>query len=168
MNDITIRHCAPGDYDGIVAIYNHYIENSHATFDTKTYTIGERVPWFSQFSKSGANQLLVAEKKGAILGFCCSTPFKKRTAYDISVETTVYLKPEVTDQGIAKRLYEALLQNLSGIGLHGAYAGVALPNDASVNLHEALGFRKVGLYQEVGWKFGKYWSVAWYEKRIQG
>ena len=74
---------------------------------------------------------------------------------------------EVTGQGIGKRLYEALLRKLTGIGLHGAYAGVALPNDASVNLLEALGFRNVGLYEEVGRKFGKYWSVAWYEKRIQ-
>ena len=167
MNDITIRHCAPGDYDAIVAIYNHYIENSHATFDLRPYSIGERAPWFSQFNESGPNQLLVAEKNGTILGFCCSTPFENRAAYDISVETAVYLTAEVSGQGVGKRLYEALLQNLTGIGLHGAYAGVALPNDASVNLHEALGFRKVGVYEEVGWKFGKYWSVAWYEKRIQ-
>ena len=74
---------------------------------------------------------------------------------------------EAIGQGIGKRLYEVLLQNLSGIGLHGAYAGIALPNDASVNLHAALGFRKVGVYEEVGYKFGKYWSVAWYELRIQ-
>ncbi len=168
MDDIRIRHCAPGDYDAVVEIYNHYIENTHATFDTSPYSIGERVPWFSQFHVSGPNQLLVAEKNGTILGFCCSTPFENRAAYDISVETTVYLTPEATGEGVGKRLYKVLLQNLSGIGLHGAYAGVALPNDASVKLHEALGFRKVGEYQEVGWKFDKYWNVAWYEIRIQG
>jgi phosphinothricin acetyltransferase len=78
----------------------------------------------------------------------------------------VYLAVEATGQGIGKRLYGELLNNLSGIGLHGAYAGVALPNDASVNLHEALGFRKVGVYEEVGYKFGKFWSVAWFELRI--
>ena len=74
---------------------------------------------------------------------------------------------EAIGQGIGKQLYEVLLQKLSGIGLHGAYAGIALPNDASVNLHAALGFRKVGVYEEVGYKFDKYWSVAWYELRIQ-
>lgn len=167
MNDITIRHCAPGDYCGIVEIYNHYIENSHATFDLRPYSIGERAPWFSQFNESGPNQLLVAEKNGTILGFCCSTPFNNRAAYNISVETAAYVAADVTGQGIGKRLYEALLRNLTGIGLHGAYAGVALPNDVSVDLHEALGFSKVGLYAEVGCKFGKLWSVAWYEKRIQ-
>jgi len=167
MTDLRIRHCGPGDYNDIVEIYNHYIRNSHSTFDTTPYSIGERVPWFSQFNESGPNQLMVADRDGTVIGFCCSTPFKNRAAYDISVETTVYLSEAATGQGIGKRLYETLLDNLSGIGLHGAYAGVALPNDASVNLHESLGFRKVGTYEEVGWKFGKYWDVAWFELRLQ-
>lgn len=167
MDDIRIRHCAPGDYDAVVDIYNYYIETSHATFDTRPHAIGERAPWFSQFNESGPNQLLVAEKNGQVRGFCCSTPFKDRAAYDVSVETTVYLAAEACGQGIGMMLYQALLKNLSGIGLHGAYAGISLPNDASVNLHEALGFRRVGVYEEVGYKFGQYWSVAWYEIRIQ-
>ena len=167
MDVARIRHCAPGDYGAVVAIYNHYIDNSHATLDTVPYSIGERAPWFSQFNESGPNQLLVAESDGSVLGFCCSTPFSKRAAYDVSVETSVYLAAEATGKGIAKRLYEVLLENLSGIGLHGAYAGIALPNDAAVKLHESLGFRKVGVYKEVGRKFDKFWSVAWYELRIQ-
>ena len=167
MEDVRIRHCAPGDYGAVVAIYNYYIENSHATFDLSPYSIGERAHWFSQFNESGPNQLLVAENNDTVLGFCCSMPFSNRAAYDISVETTVYLLAEATGQGTGKRLYEVLLQNLSGIGLHGAYAGIALPNDASVNLHEALGFRRVGVYEEVGYKFGQFWSVAWFELRIQ-
>ena len=167
MEDVRIRHCAPGDYNAIVEIYNHYIQNSHSTFDTTPYSIGERAPWFSQFNESGPNQLMVADKDGTVVGFCCSTPFKNRTAYDISVETTVYMSAEAAGQRIGKSLYETLLKNLSGIGLHGAYAGVALPNDASVNLHESLGFRKVGIFKEVGWKFGKYWDVAWFELRLQ-
>jgi phosphinothricin acetyltransferase len=167
MDEVTIRHCAPGDYGAVVAIYNYYIENSHATFDTTPYSIGERAPWFSQFNESGPYQLLVAMQDDAILGYCCSTQFNNRPAYDVSVETTVYVAAEATGQGIGKKLYGELLQNLSGIGLHGAYAGISLPNEASVKLHESLGFRKVGVYEEVGWKFDKYWSVAWYERRIQ-
>jgi len=167
MEDVRIRHCAPGDYNAIVEIYNHYIRNSHSTFDTTPHSIGERAPWFSQFNESGPNQLMVADQDGAVVGFCCSTPFKNRAAYDISVETTVYVSEQATGRHIGKRLYETMLNNLSGIGLHGAYAGVALPNDASVYLHESLGFRKVGTYKEVGWKFGKYWDVAWFELRLQ-
>ncbi len=167
MEELRIRHCAPGDYGAIVAIYNYYIENSHATFDTAPYSIGERAPWFSQFNESGPHQLLVATQDVAILGYCCSTQFNNRPAYDVSVETTVYVAAEATGQGIGKKLYGELLQNLSGTGLHGAYAGISLPNDASIKLHESMGFRKVGVYEEVGWKFDKYWSVAWYERRIQ-
>jgi len=167
MGDINIRHCAPGDYGAVVDIYNHYVEYSHATFDLKPYSIGERAPWFSQFGETGPGQLMVAENNGAVLGFCCSTPFKDRAAYDISAETTVYLATDAIGQGIGRQLYATMLRNLAGSGLHGVYAGIALPNDASVHLHEALGFRKVGVFEEVGWKFGKYWSVAWYEMRIQ-
>jgi phosphinothricin acetyltransferase len=108
MDDIRIRHCAPGDYDSVVEIYNHYIENSHATFDLRPYAIGERAPWFSQFHEAGPNQLLVAGHDGIVCGFCCSTPFENRAAYDISVETTVYLTPELTGQGVGKKLYEVL------------------------------------------------------------
>ena len=79
----------------------------------------------------------------------------------------MYLAVDATGQGIGRTLYATLLRNLAGSGLHGVYAGIALPNDASEHLHRALGFRKVGLFEEVGWKFNKYWSVAWYEMRIQ-
>lgn len=166
MEHVRIRHCAPGDYGSIVAIYNYYIENSHVTFDTRPHSIGERVPWFAQFGDSGPHQLLVAESGESVLGYCCSTPFNKRPAYSVSVETSVYLNEDATRQGIGMQLYAELLQNLDGIGLHGAYAGVSLPNNASVKLHESLGFRRVGVYEEVGHKFDKYWSVAWYERRL--
>lgn len=166
MNEVRIRHCAPGDYDAVVGIYNYYIENSHATFDTRPYTIGERAPWFAQFNETGPHQLLVAVRDDSVLGYSCSTTFNKRPAYDVSVETSVYLDNAATGQGIGRRLYDALFDNLGGIGLHGAYAGISLPNEPSVKLHEAMGFRRVGVYEEVGWKFDRYWSVAWYERRI--
>ncbi len=166
MDEVGIRHCAPGDYGAVVGIYNYYIENSHSTFDTRPYSIGERAPWFSQFNENGPHQLLVAVQDNAVLGYCCSIPFNKRPAYDVSVETSVYLAQEAIGKGIGRRLYGQLFENLGGTGLHGAYAGISLPNDASIKLHESLGFRKVGVYEEVGWKFDRYWSVAWYERRI--
>ena len=168
MRAPNIRPAGPGDYHAVVAIYNHYIETSHATFDLHPYSLGERAPWFAQFSADGPYQLLVAEEDGALLGYCCSTPFKDRAAYDVSVETSAYLDAAATGRGVGRRLYESLLDRLAGIGLHGAYAGIALPNEPSVRLHEALGFRKVGHYEEVGRKFGKFWSVAWYEIRSAG
>jgi len=166
MKDVLVRHCGPGDYGSVVQIYNHYIEHSHATFDVTPYSVGARASWFAQFAASGPYQLLVAEVDERIVGFCCSTQFKQRPAYDVSVETTAYVEPDVTGEGIGRKLYQSLFAHLDEVGLHGAYAGVTLPNDASVALHARLGFRQVGVFNEVGRKFDQYWSVAWFERRF--
>lgn len=166
MKSSTIRHCGPGDYVQVVEIYNHYIANSHATFDETPYTVGARIPWFAQFSPTGPYQLLVAEHCGEVVGYCSSTRFKNRSAYDVSVETSAYIAPDHLGRGIGRDLYKNLLERLEAGALHGAYAGIALPNDASIRLHESFGFREVGVYSEVGRKFDQYWDVAWYEKRL--
>ena len=110
---------------------------------------------------------MVADNDGQVEGYACSTQFKPRPAYDTSVETTVYLGPEHTGKGLGKRLYGALIEALEDeAGVHRAYGGVALPNDGSVRLHESLGFKHVATYHEVGFKFGKYWDVSWFEKEV--
>lgn len=162
----TIRNCGPGDYDKVVNIYNHYVENSHATFDLVPFSVAERVPWFAQFGESGPHQLLVADRDGEVTGWCASTSYKDRAAYDVSVETTVYLDPEACGHGIGALLYRDLIERLGECDLHGAYAAIALPNDASVRLHESLGFERIGVFAEVGRKFDKYWDVAWFERRL--
>lgn len=166
MDDVLVQHCGPGHYDAVVGIYNHYIEHSPATFEVTPYSIGARAPWFAQFSEVGPYQLLVATVNGEPAGFCSSTRFKDRAAYEVSVETSAYLAPDACGRGIGSRLYATLFTNLQDLGLHGAYAGVTLPNDASVRLHENTGFRQVGLFTDVGRKFDAYWSVAWFERRI--
>lgn len=166
MDDILVQHCGPGHYDAVVSIYNYYIENSPATFDVTPYSVGARAPWFAQFSEDGPYQLLVATVDGEPAGFCCSTRFKERAAYEVSVETTAYVAPDACGRGVGGQLYATLLSNLQGKGLHGAYAGITLPNDASVRLHERAGFRQIGVFTDVGRKFDAFWSVAWFEKRI--
>lgn len=166
MGEITIEHCGSGHYDAIVQIYNHYVEQSHATFDEAPFSIGARAPWFALFAEDGPYQLLVAAKDGNVLGFCCSTPFGVKSGYDVSVETSIYIAADTLAGGIGSQLYAKLFANLQNTGLHRAYGGIALPNDACVRLHEKLGFRKIGVYEEVGRKFDKYWDVVWYEKQI--
>jgi len=161
-----IRNAVPADLSRIVEIYNYYVTNSHATFDWSPFSVGERVPWFAQFRDDGPHQLLVAVRDGSVIGWCCSTAFGHKPGYDISVETTIYLDADEAGQGTGRVLYPELLDRLEKAGLHGAYAGIALPNDASVRLHRECGFREVGSYREVGRKFDRYWTVAWYEKRI--
>ena len=162
----TVDNAEPGDYGRIVDIYNHYILNSPATFDTRPYSLGERVPWFARFSSSGPHQLLVARAGGEVAGYAYSGPFNPRPAYDVSVETTVYVDPDHVGRGVGTALYARLFDRLENCGLHGAYAGITLPNEASVSLHRRFGFHEIGIETEVGYKFDQYWSVGRYERRL--
>jgi len=99
-------------------------------------------------------------------GFAGGGQFRTRRAYDTTIETTIYCAPEATGRGIGTLLYRALFEALEGEDLRVAIAGTTLPNDASVALHERFGFASVGVMHDVGRKFGRYWDVAWYEKRL--
>ena len=103
---------------------------------------------------------------GVAIGWASSGPFKDRAAYDTSVETSVYLAPGEQGQGAGRRLYQTLFDALAREDVHRAFGGIALPNEASVGLHLAMGFHHVGTYSEVGRKFGQFWDVAWYEKGL--
>jgi len=164
-----IRFAESADLNRLVEIYNHYVVDTHITFDTDPFAVTERIRWFNQFAETGAHRLLVAETGGGIAGYASSTALKRRAAYNTSVETTIYLDPEQFGCGIGTRLYGELLDQLiAEDSAHRAYGGIALPNDASVALHRKLGFEHVGSYHEVGFKFDKYWDVDWFEKDVSG
>jgi phosphinothricin acetyltransferase len=162
---IAIRAAEAGDLNRLVQIYNHYVTETHVTFDVEPFAVGARTQWFTQFGEAGPHRLCVAELGDAIVGYASSLPFKPKPAYKTSVETTIYLDPEQTGNGHGRALYGHLLAELTAEpAVHRAYGGIALPNPASVALHEKLGFVRVATYHEVGYKFGKYWDVHWYEK----
>lgn len=167
MAKLTVRDCRAADRGAVVAIYNHYVRTSAATFDLEPCTVSGRASWFDGFAASGPYRLLVADQDGAIVGFCSSQRFKDRPAYDISIETTVYVAADALGRGVGASLYRALFERLEGLDLHRAYAGITLPNEPSVRLHRKFGFHPIGIEHEVGRKFGRYWSVGRYEKRLQ-
>lgn len=163
----TIRQGEARDLNRLVEIYNHYVTETHATFDTAPFAVGARTQWFTQFSETGPYRLFVAECDGDVAGYASSLPFKTKPAYRTSVETTIYLDPGFTGKGLGRLLYGDLLDALiSEASLHRAYGGVAQPNPASVALHERLGFARVATYHEVGYKFDRFWDVHWYEKDL--
>ena len=164
---VRIRAATPADFDGVTAIYNHYIETSHVTFDTRSCSADERAPWFCQFGPDGPYRLFVAERDATVVGWASSTRLRPKPAYDSSVETTIYLDPAATGRGVGQALYDRLLAELEAVGVHRAYAGIALPNPTSVVFHERYGYRRVGRFHEVGFKFERYWDVAWYERPFQ-
>lgn len=165
---LVIRPGRHEDLSSLVRIYNHYVSSSHVTFDTQPFSVEEREPWFGQFASSGPYRLVVAERAGEVIGYASSTPFKDKAAYAISVETAIYLDPECLGLGVAYRLYTVLLESLESEDVHRAYAAIALPNPASVSVHEKLGFEHVGTLTQAGRKFGKLWDIAIWEKRIGG
>ncbi|MEG9862106.1 MAG: N-acetyltransferase family protein [Parvularculales bacterium] len=168
INDrCVIRHAHLSDLSSILDIYNHYILEREpvATFDITPYSLEERrASWFELFEEEGRYQCLVAEKDSCIIGYVCSTPFRPKAAYGLSVATSIHLDPQYCHQGYGRPLYEVLLSGLSETDIHRAYAIIVLPNPASVAIHQSLGFRPCGLFREVGFKFDQYWDVAWFEK----
>jgi phosphinothricin acetyltransferase len=166
------RPAVPGDLPGITRVIDHYIATSPANFKTLPLTPGEAQAWFAQFGADGRFRLLVADAPGGggdwpLSGFACSQPHPvRRAAYDTSVMATVYLAPTATGRGLGTALYTALFAALAGQDIHRVIAGITLPNDASVALHEKFGFERVGVFTETGRKFGRYWDVLWMERPL--
>ena len=164
---ISIRAAEARDLHRLVEIYNHYVTETHITFDVEPFAVGARTQWFTGFSATGPYRLYVAENDAAVIGYASSSPFKARAAYNTSVETTIYLDPDWQRQGCGQRLYGHLIDELvQEASVHRAYGGIAQPNPASVRLHEKLGFVHVASYHEVGFKHGQFWDVHWYEKDV--
>jgi phosphinothricin acetyltransferase len=116
--------------------------------------------------RDGAKPALVGEAAGDVVGMAYAGPYRDKGGSRSSVETTVVLDPEWTGRGLGERLLSALLEKMADAGAHRAYAIVALPNEASVKLHERLGYRSVGVLDEVGRKMAEYWSTLILEKRL--
>jgi phosphinothricin acetyltransferase len=164
---MQIRHGKEEDLPRLLEIYNHYIEHSHATFDTTRQSLLQRRVWFDDFSPTGPHQLFVVETSNGVEGYASSRVFRARPAYDRSVETSVYLAPECGGSGLGSALYAHLLEVLGEEeSVHRAYGGVSLPNEPSVALHQRFGFKRVATFSEVGFKFGRYWDVAWFERAL--
>jgi len=164
---VVIRHAQNDDLESLTQIYNHYVRNSIATFDTIPFAPEARRQWLTLHAEGSPHQLWVAEQRGALLGYASSSRFRPKPAYDSSVETSVYLHPDHLGKGLGLELYEHLFAALAPFALHRAYAGIAQPNPASVALHRAVGFELAGTFTEAGNKFGGFHDVQWFEKDLQ-
>ena len=164
---VTVRDAAAGDLPALTAIYNHYIVHTPITFDVKTYEPHERRAWFDDHHPSGRYRLLVGvDADGAVLGYTSSSRWRPKAAYDTTVESSVYCRDDVRGRGVGSALYAALFAALAGQDVHRIVAGVALPNPASIAIHERFGFVQVGVFHQVGLKFGQFWDVAWFERAL--
>ena len=163
---MNIRPCTEADLEQLNDLYNYYIRETPITFDIEPITIDARREWLSHYDEVGRHRVLVAVDDATVLGYASSSSFRPKRAYETSVETSIYLARGNEGRGIGTKLYAALFEAISGEDIHRAYAGITMPNDASLALHTRFGFRQAGYFTEQGRMFDRYWDVAWFEKEM--
>jgi len=162
--DTQVRDASAADGEALAHIYNHYILNTVATFEEQALPGAQMALRVQKIQREEALPWLVAESGGTVVGYAYATQWKQRSAYCCSTETTVYLEPDCCGRGTGALLYERLLAALRTLGIHLAIGGIALPNEASVALHEKFGFEKVAQFREIGLKFGRWIDVGYWQK----
>jgi L-amino acid N-acyltransferase YncA len=159
-----IRPAGEADVAGIAAIYDEQVRTGISTFDLEPPPASY---WSHRLaSEEPGDHFLVADVDGAVVGFAYAGSYRPRSGYRLTRETSVYLDPAVRGRGLGRRLYDDLLPLLAADGMHVALALVALPNPASVALHEACGFTHLGTMREVGHKFERWIDTAWYQRTL--
>lgn len=162
---VTVRQAALNDAAAVAAIYAPYVNDSAISFEETPPTVAECA---RRIERSQTRwQWLVAEVGGAVVGYAYGSQHRERDAYRWSVEVSVYVGVGFHRQGVARALYDRLLPDLTSRGFCQAYAGTTLPNDPSVKLHAALGFTQIGVFRSVGWKFGRWHDVAWFQRTLR-
>ena len=159
--ETLIRPCVHADVARVCEIYNHYVRETVVTFEEDPVGAGEMARRIAEVRKRFP--WLIVEAQGRIAGYAYASLWKARSAYRFAVESTIYLAPECLGLRLGSSLYAALLEALADCDVHRVVGAIALPNAASVALHERLGFRKIGIFEEVGWKLGRWVDVGYWE-----
>ncbi len=160
--DTRLRDACELDAQGVADIYNHYVRETIVTFEEEEVTSTE-IARRLRDTNAATLPWLVAEREGRILGYAYASRWNGRCAYRFSVEATVYLAPDATGSGLGSRLYKALFEELRARSFHTVIGGISLPNPASVALHEKMGMEKVAHFSEVGYKFGQWIDVGYWQ-----
>jgi L-amino acid N-acyltransferase YncA len=163
---MRLRIATPDDAEAISAIYAPVVTGTAISFELEPPTADEmhrrliatlrQLPW-----------LVSLDDAGLVNGYAYAGTHRERQAYQWSVDTTVYVRATCRGQGVGRGLYEALLRELTKLGYAQAFAGIALPNAASIALHEAVGFKHIGVYEKVGFKLGAWRDVGWWQKALR-
>jgi L-amino acid N-acyltransferase YncA len=161
---IAIRPATFADAARCAQIYRPFVTDSWASFELDPPDAAEMAKRIVDYSST--HGWLVCEQDGQIAGYACGSQHRTRQAYQTSCDVAVYVDPAFARRGIGKALYGALLPQLKDRGYHAAFAGIALPNDGSIALHQAMGFAPVGIYKQVGWKMGAWRDTSWWQRLL--
>lgn len=164
MTKVDIRRAKPSDSEQIFEIYRPIIEDTVISFETSPPSVEQIARRIA--STLNTHEWLVAQSGNEIVGYTYATQYRSRQAYRRSTETTVYVHRDHRAQGVGRSLYLALFESLRSLDFHQAYAGIALPNEGSIALHEALGFERIGIFKEAGFKFDSWHDVLWLQRHV--
>lgn len=162
--EIIVRAATSPDADAILSIYQPIVDETVSSFEESPPDSAEivrrmlakpRLPW------------LVADREGRVAGYAYASLHRQRSAYRWSADCSIYLGPEYRSRGLGRLLYERLVAEVADLGYVSLFAGITLPNEASVGLHEAVGFEAVGVYRNVGYKHGCWYDVGWWQKSLR-
>lgn len=158
---LHIRDAAITDLSAMLEIYNEAIRNLTATFDLEEQSMEQRMKWFEEHS--GKFPFIVAELEGKVIGYSCLSKFRDKEAYSKSTELSVYISSECRGQGAGSRLMQEIVRLARKDGYHTIISGITGGNEASVKLHKKFGFEFIGCFKEVGYKFGEWQDVHFYQ-----
>ena len=161
-----MRLATAEDAGGIAGIYAPIVEATPISFEEVAPSADEMRARIEHTTQT--YPWLVTEESGEILGYAYGSKHRERAAYRWSVEVTAYVRESARDRRIGSSLYHALFRVLTAQGFHTAFAGIALPNDASIALHRSVGFTPVGVFHAIGYKFGAWHDVSWWERPLTG
>ncbi|MGB8337870.1 MAG: arsinothricin resistance N-acetyltransferase ArsN1 family B [Burkholderiales bacterium] len=160
-----IRPAQPRDAEAIAKIYNYYVLNTVITFEEIALTVEEMATRIKQI-QSANYPWLIAEENGRVIGYAYASAWKARAAYRHTLESTVYLDPTHVGKGIGSKLYDALFAILREKSIHVVIGVIALPNEASIILHEKFGMHKAAHFSEVGFKFNRWLDVGYWQVKL--
>ncbi|MEP2987467.1 MAG: arsinothricin resistance N-acetyltransferase ArsN1 family B [Parasphingorhabdus sp.] len=161
---MQIRSATVQDADQCASIYAPFVTDSWVSFESTPPDVTEMGRRIEQTLAS--YEWLVSEVDGHVAGYAYGSEHRSREAYKTSCDVTVYVDPSFSRRGIGRALYIDLFERLKKRGFHALFAGIALPNDASLGLHQSLGFKPVGVYQQVGRKLGAWRDVQWMQRLL--
>lgn len=160
---MIIRPVEISDASSLAEIYNHYIRTTVITFEETPLDVQEMAERISENRRNDMPWFAAELTPGTVIGYAYASRWKGRCAYRYSVEVTVYVSAAHARKGAGRALYEALFEALKTRGFHVVIAGISLPNPASIKLHEAFGMTKTAHFKEVGYKFGDWVDVGYWQ-----
>lgn len=165
MSGQNIREAVSADAEALLAIYAPIVQHTAISFELTPPTVAQFAERIRTYGAS--HGWLTLEQDGQLVGYAYGTPHREREAYRYSAEVSVYVHPDWRGRGVGGALYARLFETLAARGCFHAYAGITVPNEGSMALHARAGFRHIGTFPSVGFKFGEWHDVSWWHRPLR-